>query len=145
DARRLEIARKLGADVTVDVETEDLVARVRDVTGGDGADVVVNVSGGKGAVAQGIAVAAKRSVVVLAAPGSEQIAVNTVGRRNLTLKWAHGHSYASVELAIQMIASGKYPLSEISTHTFSLDSVAEAIQAVAGEGAAGAIHVSVIP
>ena len=83
--------------------------------------------------------------MVLAAPGSEQISVGSVGRRNLTIKWAHGHSYASVELAIQMIASGKYPLDEISTHTFSLSQVGEAINAVAGEGAEGAIHVSVIP
>lgn len=145
DAKRLEIARKLGAQVTVDIESEDLVARVKDATGGEGADVVVNVSGGRGAVAQGIAVAGKRSTVVLAAPGSEEISVGSVGRRNLVLKWAHGHSYASVELAIQMIASGKYPLDEISTHTFGLSQVDEAIKAVAGEGAPGAIHVSVIP
>jgi threonine dehydrogenase-like Zn-dependent dehydrogenase len=145
DARRLEIARKLGADVTVDIETEDLVSRVREATGAQGVDVVVNVSGGKGAVAQGMAVAAKRSTIVLAAPGSEQISVGSVGRRNLVMKWAHGHSYASVELAIQMIASGKYPLDEIATHTFGLDGVADAIRAVAGEGAPGAIHVSVIP
>ena len=145
DARRLEIARKLGAHATVDIEAEDLIARVREETGGDGADVVVNVSGGRGAVAQGIAVAAKRSTVVLAAPGSEEISVGSVGRRNLTLKWAHGHSYASVELAIQMIVSGKYPMAEISTHTFGLTEVADAIQAVAGEGAPGAIHVSVLP
>jgi len=125
DARRLEIARKLGAHATVDIEVEDLVTRVRDETGGDGVDVVVNVSGGRGAVAQGIAVAAKRSIVVLAAPGSEEISVGSVGRRNLSLKWAHGHSYASVELAIQMIASGKYPMEEISTHTFGLSQVAE--------------------
>jgi threonine dehydrogenase-like Zn-dependent dehydrogenase len=145
DARRLEIARKLGAQYTVDIESEDLVERVKDITAGQGADVIVNVSGGKGAVAQGMAVAGKRSTMVLAAPGSEQISVGSVGRRNLTIKWAHGHSYASVELAIQMIASGKYPLDEISTHTFPLSQVAEAITAVAGEGAPGAIHVSVIP
>jgi threonine dehydrogenase-like Zn-dependent dehydrogenase len=145
DARRLEIARKLGAHVTVDVESDDLVARVKDATGGDGADVVVNVSGGRGAVAEGIAVASKRSTVVLAAPGSEELNVGSIGRRNLTLKWAHGHSYASVELAIQMIASGKYPMEDISTHTFGLGQVDEAIKAVAGEGAPGAIHVSVIP
>ena len=145
DARRLEIARKLGADVTVDIESEDLVARVRDATGGQGVDVVVNVSGGRGAVAQGMAAAGKRCTMVLAAPGSEDISVGSVGRRNLVMKWAHGHSYASVELAIQMIASGKYPLDEISTHTFGLNSVADAIQAVSGEGVPGAIHVSVIP
>ena len=82
---------------------------------------------------------------MLAAPPKEEVSVGNVGRRNLVLKWAHGHSYASVELAIQMIASGKYALEDVSTHTFGLDQVREAIQAVAGEGAPGAIHVSVIP
>src|SRR5206468_2617071 len=88
-----------------------------------------------GIIAARDAGAAKRSTVVLAAPGSEEISVGSVGRRNLSLKWAHGHSYASVELAIQMIASGKYPMQEISTHTFGLSQVADAIEAVAGEGA----------
>jgi threonine dehydrogenase-like Zn-dependent dehydrogenase len=145
DARRLEIARKLGADHTINVEDEDVVARVKDITGGEGADVVVNVSGGKGTVAQAIAIASKFSTVVLAAPPKEDVSLANVGRRNLVLKWAHGHSYASVELAIQMIASGKYALEEVSTHTFGLDQVGDAIRAVAGEGAPGAIHVSVIP
>jgi hypothetical protein len=44
-----------------------------------------------------------------------------------------------------MIASGRYPMAEISTHTFGLDGVLDAIEAVAGRGAPGAIHVSVIP
>jgi len=145
DARRLEIARSLGADHTIDVEAEDMVAGVMDFTGGEGADVVVNVSGGKGTVTQGLAVASKRSTVVVAAPPKEDVEVGNIGRRNVVLKWAHGHSYASVELAIQMIASGKYNLDDISTHTFGLDQVGEAIRAVAGEGAPGAIHVSVIP
>jgi DNA-binding CsgD family transcriptional regulator len=41
DARRMEVARMLGADYTIDVETEDLVSKVRDYTGGDGVNVVV--------------------------------------------------------------------------------------------------------
>ena len=44
DARRLELARQLGADVTVDVDAEDPVERVLALTGGRGADVVVDVS-----------------------------------------------------------------------------------------------------
>ena len=144
--------RKAGFDVVTRTGLQTTMRRPAD--GGDpvvvdvdseGADVVVNVSGGRGAVAQGMAAASKFSTVVLAAPGSEEISVGSVGRRNLVLKWAHGHSYASVELAIQMIASGRYPMDEISTHTFGLSQVDEAIKAVAGEGAPGAIHVSVIP
>jgi S-(hydroxymethyl)mycothiol dehydrogenase len=45
DARKLEWARGLGATHTVDAGTEDVVARIRELTGGFGADVVVDAVG----------------------------------------------------------------------------------------------------
>jgi S-(hydroxymethyl)mycothiol dehydrogenase len=45
DARKLEWARGQGATHTVDGGTEDVVARVRELTGGFGADVVVDAVG----------------------------------------------------------------------------------------------------
>lgn len=146
DARRLEIARKLGATHTIDVEHEDFKARVMDATGGEGVNVVVNVTGGGSTtVADSIAVAAKRCTIVLAAAGQETINVGTFGRRKLVIKQANGHSYRSVELAIDFITNGNLPMDEISTHTFPMSRAAEAIDAVAGRGAPGAIHVSIVP
>jgi threonine dehydrogenase-like Zn-dependent dehydrogenase len=145
DARRLEIARKVGADHVIDVEHEDLVARVMDYTGGEGVNVVVNVTGGgKGTVAEAISVAAKRCNVVLAAAGGEAIDVASFGRRKLNLKQANGHSYRSVERAIEFLASGILPMEEIATHTFGLDQAKQAIDAVAGRSGS-AIHVSIVP
>src|ERR671930_493296 len=40
DARKLALARELGADHVIDVEQEDTRVRVRELTGGRGADVV---------------------------------------------------------------------------------------------------------
>ncbi len=146
DAKRLDVARKLGADWTIDVESEDLVTRVRDITGGDGVDVVVNVTGGgKSTVVDAIAVAGMKCNIVLAAAGSEMIDVGSFGRRKIVLKQANGHSFKSVELAIDFIASGRLPMDEISTHTFPMNRAIEAIDAVAGRGAEGAIHVSILP
>ena len=146
DARRMEVARLLGADYTIDVETEDLVSKVRDYTGGDGVNVVVNVTGGgNGTVAEAIAVAAMKCNIVLAAAGSEMIDVGSFGRRKIVMKQANGHSFQAVELAIQFIASGKVPMDVISTHTFPMSRAMEAIDAVAGRGAPGAIHVSILP
>jgi threonine dehydrogenase-like Zn-dependent dehydrogenase len=146
DKRRMDVARKLGADYTIDVESEDLVARVKDATGGEGVNVVVNVTGGgKSTVAEAIEVASKRCNIVLAAAGRETIDVGTMGRRKIAIKQANGHSYKSVELAIEFIASGKVPMEDISTHTFPMSRALEAIDAVAGVGAPGAIHVSIIP
>jgi threonine 3-dehydrogenase len=43
--RRLELACQMGAHVTLDAGREDVVARVRELTGGDGADLVCEMSG----------------------------------------------------------------------------------------------------
>ena len=44
DAAKLELARKFGADFTIDVDNENVKQRVRELTDGQGADVVVDVS-----------------------------------------------------------------------------------------------------
>jgi threonine 3-dehydrogenase len=49
---RLQIARQLGADVTIDGR-EDVVAQLRELTGGVGVDVVLEMSGAEVAIRQG--------------------------------------------------------------------------------------------
>ena len=66
-------------------------------------------------------------------------------RAKIVLKRANGHSYFAVEQAIRLIASGKYPLSELCTHSYGLADVGLAIRTVAGDGVPGGIHVSVLP
>jgi putative PIG3 family NAD(P)H quinone oxidoreductase len=46
-ARKLERCRELGAEVLIDYTEQDFVARVREETGGRGADVVLDVVGAK--------------------------------------------------------------------------------------------------
>jgi len=146
DSERLEVARMLGATHTINVEEEDLVQKVRDYTGGDGVDVAIDVTGGgHGTVAAAIDVAGMKCNIVLAASGSEMIDVGSFGRRKIVLKQANGHSFKSVELAIQFLSDGKLPMDRISTHTFPMSQALEAIDAVSGNGAAGAIHVSILP
>jgi alcohol dehydrogenase len=43
--KRLELARKFGADVTIDNGTEDAVTRIMELTGGRGADVAIEAVG----------------------------------------------------------------------------------------------------
>ena len=45
-ARRQELARSYGADVTVDFEKEDAVARIMELTGGEGVDSAIEALGG---------------------------------------------------------------------------------------------------
>jgi hypothetical protein len=63
----------------------------------------------------------------------------------MTLKSARGHSYRAVEMALRTLASRRFPIDLMTTHRFGLSQVEYAIKSVGGEGAAGAIHVSVLP
>ncbi|HET8563297.1 MAG TPA: zinc-binding dehydrogenase [Candidatus Binatia bacterium] len=147
DEKRFQVARKLGADYVINIEKESLRDRVREITGGHGADLVINVSrGGKDTVREALDIAAKISAVVLAGPGDQEIPSRGFGRKLVTMKWVQGSSYRAFELGLQVMASGKYPLGEISTHQFDLTHVNEAIRAFAGEeGPEGVIHASVRP
>ena len=133
DESRLEICRRVGAHFTIAVEKEDLVERVREITGGEGADVVINITGaGTNTAEQSLACVAKVATIVLSDAGDETIALKSFGRRELTIKSSNGHSYASVEAAISMIASGDYPIAELTAPPFTLDQASEAIDAVEG-------------
>jgi len=150
DTVRLDLARKLGADFTIDIETEDFHERINEITSGDGVDVVVNVTGGgKGAIADSMDVASKECTLVMAGAGDEPISLGIAGkrpRRDLTIKTANGHSYESVNESIWYLTSGKHPeLLEMSTHQFPLSDVALALDTAGGGGERGAIHVTLIP
>jgi threonine dehydrogenase-like Zn-dependent dehydrogenase len=147
DEKRFEVARKLGAHHTVNVERENLKDKVKEITNGQGADVVLNVSrGGKETVQEALQIASKISTICLAGPGDQNIPSRGFGRKLITMKWVQGSSFTAFELGLQVMASGKYSLGEIATHQFDLNHVNEAMRTFAGEeGPAGVIHVSIRP
>ena len=60
DQQRLALAADLGVDATIDIETEDPVERIRNLSGGYGADVVVECAGTAGAIDTGLDIVRKR-------------------------------------------------------------------------------------
>ena len=63
----------------------------------------------------------------------------------ITIKSARGHSYKACELALEQIASKRFPLDKITTHTFGLKNVDLAIKSVGGSGVPDVIHASLMP
>jgi threonine dehydrogenase-like Zn-dependent dehydrogenase len=150
DVKKLELAREFGADVTINVDEEDTVARVRELTGGDGVDVVLDLTP---MAAQPIldAINAVRwggTIVLAGLKGHQEIPIPTdlLINKALTVKGAFSVDAAAYTAAITLIESGKFPLEKMQTHKFGLDDVEHAIKLLAGEiDGEDCIHVAVMP
>ena len=151
DARRLEVAKAFGADAVVDVEKEDALAVVHRMTDGRGVDVVIDCTVGAGIKPTLLGIEALKprgGTMVVQGEGNQvfpEFPIGRMTRKGITLKSARGHSYRAVELALHALASRRFPLEMMTTHRFGLSEVDYAIKSVGGQGAPGAIHVSVMP
>ena len=150
DAARLEVAKALGADYTVDVEKEDPLARIMEITGGRGVDVVLDCSAGAGTMPILLGVDAlkrKGGTIVIQGEMAEfpNFPLGKVTVKFITIKSARGHSYKACELALDQIASKRFPLERITTHSFGLKDVDLAIRSVGGNGVPDVIHASLMP
>jgi threonine dehydrogenase-like Zn-dependent dehydrogenase len=150
DAARLELAKRLGADHVIDVQEEDALERVMEITGGKGVDVVLDCTAGAGVtpVLLGIDALKRRAGTLLVQ--SELAAfpdfpLKKLTEKAITIKSARGHSYRAVELALAQLASKRFPLELLTTHTFGLEDVDRAIRAVGGEVEEDVVHVSLLP
>lgn len=150
DSARLELAKTLGADLTIDVEKEDALEAIRAATGGEGVDVVLDCTAGAGTAPVLLGIdALKRRAGTLLVQGEiaafPDFPLKKVTEKAITIKSARGHSYQACELALQQLASGRFPLELLTSHTFGLGDVDRAIQAVGGKTEDDVIHVSLLP
>jgi threonine dehydrogenase-like Zn-dependent dehydrogenase len=149
DRLRLDLARKLGADHTIDIEQQDLLETVADLTGGHMADLVIDcASGGPASVISAIQLARKKGRVILGGQKRRSIPEFDSDRiitKFLTVKGMRGHSYQAVELALGMIASNRHGVCELSTHSFALADTDLALRTLVGQGVEAAVHCTVDP
>ena len=148
DAYRLEVAKKLGADYVIDVEKEDPVARIAEITGGEGVDVALDCTAGAGTIPTLLGIEAlKRKGGTLLIQGESgdfpNFPLAKIANKYITIKAARGHNYESCELALKQLNSDRFPLDLITTHRFGLKDTDAAIKAVGGSG--DVIHVSLMP
>ena len=83
---KCEACRKLGADLAINYKTEDFVAKVKDVTGGKGVDVILDMVGGDYIERNYEAASVEGRIVQIAFQGSPKA---TVDFRRIMLKRLH--------------------------------------------------------
>jgi threonine dehydrogenase-like Zn-dependent dehydrogenase len=150
DGARMAVAKTLGADHVIDVGKEDPLARIKDITGGKGVDVVLDCTAGAGTmpVLLGIeALKRKGGTIVVQGEMTDfpNFPIARVTVKFITIKSARGHSFRACELALAQLASHRFPLELVTTHKFGLKDVDLAIRSVGGEGVKDVIHASLMP
>jgi 2-desacetyl-2-hydroxyethyl bacteriochlorophyllide A dehydrogenase len=127
---RLEIARELGADMVINVNEEDPVDRVKQLTDGYGCDVFIEVAGVSKAVYQGLQMTRNLGTIVEFSVHTSPVSVDwsIIGDvKELNIHGAHLGPY-SYPKAIQFIHDGRVKLEKVISHTVPLNKYQEALE-----------------
>ena len=127
--KRLEKAMELGATGVINGAKEDVLAKVKELTNGEGADLVIETAGTQITAVQAIHMVRKGSNIVLVGyskSGEMTLPTSLILDKEITLKsvFRYRHIYP---LAIDAVANGKVNLKGIVTDIFPLDEVQKAM------------------
>ena len=151
DRHRLALAKELGADAIVDVSTEDIVERVREVTGGEMADVVLDMSAGSTEpVLQALDVArmgggscwpGSRTASRSAGSFTDKIVV-----KGLQVLGGFSSTTRSLDIALEILRAHHGRFGPICSHSFALDQADLAVRTLGREVDDGreVVHVSLV-
>ena len=151
DARKLEVAVALGATDTLRADQLDVAEAVRDLTGGEGADRVVDVTSGAPQVVNDALAAVRAGGTVVLAGLKDRKPVpgfvsDDIVFKDVTVRGALGVSAWSFAQALRIIGAQRYPFDILHTHTLPLERVVEALGILAGESPGeDAIHITIVP
>lgn len=137
DAPRLELAKELGIDHTIDSLTEDLEDFVLEQTDGYGVDKVFDCSGVVPAVNQALPLVAKKGTFVQVGIFADKLtAIDTesIIQREITYVGSRSQKPSSWPLAIELLENGAVQADKMITKINDLDEWREAFEAVMGGG-----------
>lgn len=129
---RLEIARKCGADVTLNPRETDVVSEIQKMTGGYGCDVYIEATGHPQSVIQGLRMIRRLGTFVEFSVFGEPVTVDwtIIGdTKELNIHGSHLGPYC-YPLAIDMLVRGQVPVDDIVTHQFPIEQFDQAISLV---------------
>lgn len=129
--KRLARCEAFGFDRLVNPASEDLVATVRDETGGLGADVAIVAAPAPAPQEQAIDLVRKRGTVCLFASLPKGHSAITIDSRPLhyneiRMVGTSDSTPAHVARAVELIAGGRLPMDKLATHVLDLADIHEA-------------------
>ncbi|MGW1029373.1 NAD(P)-dependent alcohol dehydrogenase [Streptomyces sp. NPDC002577] len=129
---RLELARELGATHTIDTTSDDLAETVAEITGGHGADGVVETTGNIQVAGAAIGtLAARGTAVLVGAPAfgsTVPVDVNFMlpGRQVVGLTLGDSETEALIPVLVELVASGRMPVDRLVRH-YKFEEIQQAV------------------
>ncbi|WP_426527765.1 zinc-dependent alcohol dehydrogenase [Bradyrhizobium sp. McL0615] len=149
---RLAIGRQLGADRVININDEDAVEVVKKLTGGIGADYVVECAGSEATINQAIHMSNRGGKICLAAFPHDPVTIDLAHlvKNNIYAYGIRGEGRSATRRAMALMAEKRFDAAKIHTHTFPLadlptalryarERVEDAIKVVVTNQQAGAI------
>ena len=118
---RLELGRKLGADITINISKKDAIDEIMRITHGRGVDVGIEASGSTQALANTLKVTRKQGRVMVFGIYSENASLDMqdMHRRELSIFGSSGCPW-SMPTAINLISEKKIEVKPMITHRVNL-------------------------
>lgn len=115
DAKRLEVAKQLGATRTLNVQEEDPLGFVKSVGDGFGADVVVDCTGVSIALKQALEMVRPAGKITKVGWGPQDLDFNLdpLVQKAATLQGSFSHTFGTWERALRLLASGQIDLDPV--------------------------------
>ncbi|MCX7969222.1 MAG: L-threonine 3-dehydrogenase [Armatimonadetes bacterium] len=130
---RRELAKKMGADIVVDPNEQDLIEIVRVETNGDGVDAVAEMSGHPQAFLQALDIVTPGGWVALLGLFNEPVTFNP---SDAIMKAIRIHTitgrrmFSTWETVTRLLATGKVDLDPLITHRFPLEQFDDAFRSI---------------
>lgn len=133
DKRRLETAKQFGATEYIWTEEQDPVQRVMELTGGQGANVVITANAVSSTHIDAINMAGPRARINLfgglAAGTTIRLEPNKIHYKEISLMGSHGSTPRQHRMALDLIASGKLDMTRYISQRFPLAEIGKAFAA----------------
>jgi L-iditol 2-dehydrogenase len=129
-SKRLAVGQQLGADRVVNINDEDAVEVVRQLTGGIGADYVVECAGTEATVNQAIHMTNRGGKICLAAFPHDPVTMDLAHlvKNNIYAYGIRGEGRSATRRAMALMAEKRFDATRIHTHTFPLADLPTALR-----------------
>jgi alcohol dehydrogenase/L-iditol 2-dehydrogenase len=115
DAGRLDVAKTLGADFTLNIQREDPLPLIESLGDGLGADIVVDCTGHSRALQQSLALVRPNGRIVKIGWGPQPLGFNLdpLVAKAVTLQGSFSHTYPTWERVLALLSAGLIDLAPV--------------------------------